>query len=1001
MRKSIFVSLALILSHFLHAQQTLTATVTGTSTATVRDTIRPNITIPVSLGISGTVRDQIAKTPLQRATVRLYGTTDSTFSRSTLTDSAGRFTFNNLPKDSFVLDISYGGYKQITRPVKLDNESVNLDIAAVQSSSSELATVVITANIAPVTQKGDTLQVNASQFKVNPDASAEDMMKKVPGITIENGQVKAQGEVVQKVTLDGRELFGDDATAALRNLPAEVIDKIQIFDRLSDQAQFTGFDDGNSTKGINIVTKANMRNGQFGRVFAGYGTDDRYAAGGNATIFHENRRLSIVGNFNNVNQQNFSQQDLLGVTSAGGNQRGGPGGGGRGNAGGGGGNRGQGGQGGGGNFGQFGGNGNFLVGTQSGINKTNAFGINFSDLWGKKLTVTGSYFFNQTNNLTNQTANTQYFSGTLSNSFDTTASNSRNTNHRVNLRLEWKIDSANSIIFTPNLSFQSNQTDRQTGSLQLFNPGYGYTKRITENNSSSTRSGDNLNNTILFRHSFKKRGRTFSANLNTSYNERKGQTYVTTFQRSFTDTSMTDIASQRFTDQPNSGLQVSTNINYTEPISTKSQLQLTYNPTFSKSKSDQHAFGLDPSTHIYSLPLDSLSNVFENRTSAQNGGVTYRWGDRERQIAFGVNYQSTNLKSDQTFPHELNVNKTFSNFLPNAMIRYKLSAKSSIRLFYRANVNNPSVTQLQNVVDPTNAPYYTAGNPELVPQYMNTVSGQYTFTNTAKGLLLVGNIFYQAANHYISNATFTPTKDTLVNGQTLKVGDQLTKPVNLDGYENLRSFLTFAVPLKFIKTNFNLNGGVTYSKIPGIINNVQNMTNNLTYSAGVVLASNISQYVDFTISYTGNYNNVTNDVFPSRNDNYYQSAASIQLNLLTKTGWFLQNDFNNQFYSGLAEGYNQSYYLWNMSAGKKFLKDQKGELKLSVFDLLKQNQSITRNTTSDYIQDVQNQVLQQYLLLTFTYNLRNFGTPASRQQNRNNGNFNRSFNNGNGGRPNF
>lgn len=217
----------------------------------------------------------------------------------------------------------------------------------------------------------------------------------------------------------------------MRNLPAEVIDKIQVFDRLSDQAQFTGFDDGNTQKSINIITKANMRNGQYGRVFAGYGTDSRYQAGGNATILKNNRRISLVGNFNNINQQNFSQQDLLGVTS---NTRGFGGGGGRGGARGGGGNRGGnrggGGYQGGGNFG-FGSNANFLVGQQNGINKTNALGLNYSDQWGKKLSVSRSYFFNNSNNYTNEIANTRYFSGATTNSIDTTLSNSTNNNHRI------------------------------------------------------------------------------------------------------------------------------------------------------------------------------------------------------------------------------------------------------------------------------------------------------------------------------------------------------------------------------------------------------------------------------------------------------------------------------------------------------------------------------------------------------------------------------------------
>ncbi|MER3463281.1 MAG: hypothetical protein C4329_01490, partial [Chitinophagaceae bacterium] len=230
----------------------------------------------------------------------------------------------------------------------------------VPKTSKELQGVTFTAAVPPAQQKGDTVQFNASQFKVNPDASSEDLVKKMPGITVENGQVKANGENIQRVTIDGRQLFGNDATAALRNLPVEIIDKIQVYDRLSDHTQFTGFDDGNSQKEINIITKANMLNGQFGRVFAGYGTDNHYQAGGNATFFHENRRISLVGLTNNINQQNFATQDLLGVTSSG--QRGG-----------GGGSRG-------GNFGGFGSNANFLVGQQSGINKTNSFGINYSDL---------------------------------------------------------------------------------------------------------------------------------------------------------------------------------------------------------------------------------------------------------------------------------------------------------------------------------------------------------------------------------------------------------------------------------------------------------------------------------------------------------------------------------------------------------------------------------------------------------------------------------------------
>jgi len=318
------------------------------------------------------------------------------------------------------------------------------------------------------------------------------------------------------------------------------------------------------------------------------------------------------------------------------------------------------------------------------------------------------------------------------------------------------------------------------------------------------------------------------------------------------------------------------------------------------------------------------------------------------------------------------------------MARLKLSTKSSLRIFYRSNVNQPSVTQLQDVYDITNSPFVTAGNPQLNQQFSNIISTRYTYTNPAKSILFFGNVFIQTANDYITNATFVPTKDSaLTSNITLKRGEQLTKPVNVDGYLSLRSFLNFAFPIKPIKSNINLNGGISFSKLPGIINNVSNLTKNTTYTAGAVIASNVSQYVDFTVSYSANISKVNNQLQPTLNTNYFSQTAGIQLNLLSKSGWFFQNDLNNQLYSGLAAGYNQNYFLWNMGAGKKFLKNQKGELKLSVFDLLKQNRSIIRNVTETYVEDVQNQVLKQYFMLTFTYNLRNFGAGVMNNNSRN------------------
>jgi hypothetical protein len=271
----------------------------------------------------------------------------------------------------------------------------------------------------------------------------------------------------------------------------------------------------------------------------------------------------------------------------------------------------------------------------------------------------------------------------------------------------------------------------------------------------------------------------------------------------------------------------------------------------------------------------------------------------------------------------------------------------------------------------------SSGNPDLKQSYTQVVSGGYTYTNSKTSKSFFANVFLQTAGNYISNATYIPTKDSLIQQNiVLKKGSQFTKPVNLDGYQSLRTFFTYSMPLKFIKTTLNFNAGFSYSKLPGLANYQTTTTHNYIYNGGVVLASNISEYVDFNISYGLNLNNAKTISANSNTSKYINQSAGVQLNLLDKKGWFIQNDVSGQTYSGLTDGFNQNFWLWNAAIGKKFLKKKAAELKLSVFDLLKQNQSIVRTVTGAYIEDAQNQVLQQYFMLTFTYSLRNFGVPS-------------------------
>ncbi|MDB5202093.1 MAG: TonB-dependent receptor [Ferruginibacter sp.] len=904
--------------------------------------------------VKGMAKDRIDNKPVTGATVLLLLQLDSSTVKTTVTDSSGAFFFGNVPNDSFIVTINTLNYQQYVSFFTINNNEKDLGSLNLDRQGKDLSTVVVVAKVAPVTQKGDTAQFSASQYKVNPDATTEDLIKKMPGITVaKDGTVTAQGETVKKVTIDGKDFFGDDASAALKNLPSEVVDKIQVFDRLSDQAQLTGFDDGNSQKSINIVTKSGIKNGQFGRAYVGYGTDDRYAAGGNVSFFNGNRRISLVGNFNNINQQNFGSQDLLGITSSG-NSRGG--GGGRGGGG-------------------FGGGNNFTVGQAAGISKTNAFGINYGDQWGKKLNVTGSYFFNNSINNNDYRVNTQTLDSINGiNNLETGTSYSKNFNHRINMRLEYKIDSSNSLFIIPSINLQKNNSVSNSISQSYKGIDDSTTNAIVNNN--NDRNGYNIRNSILFRHAFSKKGRSVSLGFNTTFTQNDGEAINQGSYRYYNNGSpVRDSVLDQFADRSTDGKTIGGSIAYTEPVGKKGQIQIDYNPSVQKNSSDNRTFNYDGGK--YTSFDSTLSNKFDNTITTNNAGLNYRlMKSRDEMFSIGVNFQNSRLQSDRTFPSVTKVDQSFTNLLPNLMWRKKISTNSNVRLFYRSSVNFPNVNQLQDVIDISNPLRVSSGNPALSQSFTNFLSGRYTYTNSKTSRSFFANVFVQTAKDYISNAVYTATNgdSTLAPGLVIPRFGQLVKPVNLDGYRSLNTFFTYSMPVKSIKTTVNLSAGFNYSRLPGLLNYISTVTNNYVYTTGVVLASNISEFVDFNISYNANFNDARTTGKTSQVNKYVNQTAGLQLNLLNKKGWFVQNDVNNQTYSGLTGGLNQSYWLWNAALGKKFLKNNAGELKLSVFDLLKQNQSITRTVNSTEIIDSQNDVLQQYFMLTFTYNLKNFGT---------------------------
>ncbi len=868
-------------------------------------------------------------------------------------DEKGFFQVKRLPADTYQISFSYVGLKTKTQQVIVGSDRY-MGAVVLEKNTNALEELKIEATQIRVEQKGDTTSINAAAYKVNQDATAEDLVKKMPGITIENGTVKAQGEDVKKILVDGKEFFGDDANMALKNLPAEIIDKVQIFNRASDQAQFTGFNDGNTDKTMNITTKSGRNNGTFGKLYAGYGTNDRYQAGGNMNFFKGDRRITVLGLSNNVNQQNFSMQDLFGGSGGAGRMpmggRGGPRGGG----------------------GMGGPMSDFMVGQQNGVSATQSIGLNYSDKWGIKTNVSGSYFFNNSSTITNQLSNRTYLIDQETKQFyvDSTGSETNNYNNRFNLRLEHTFDSSHAIIYTPKFSFQSNENTSNQLALNtvndtLLNSNSTYKKPIN--------TGFNVNNNVLYRYKFEKPGRTISLNLIHDLNRRNNDTKqisdITALDK--TGSYVNTLLRQQSLSNSNSN-NYNANLTYTENLTDSTQLQLSYNPILNHNLAERATNRFDTANGAYSRIDTLLSNNFDNTITTHRANVSININKNKWKFSAGVTQQFLTIASLQTFPENRTFEKSFQNLLPNLNFTYNFSNANTFRFFYRTNTNNPGVTQLQNVIDNTNPVMLSAGNPNLRQEFSQTLLSRYGSNNWHNSQSFFVFAMVTFTDDYIANSTFTATRDSVLdNGMLLSRGSQIARPVNLNGNVNARSFITYGIPVKALKSNVNMNLGVNYSKVPGLVNQLQNFANTFNINTGIVIGSNISEQVDFTISHTSNINFVENTVLSAQNSNFFINTSNVKLNVMPTSSWVIQSDINYTNFSGLGSDFNQNFFLWNAGIAYKFMK-RMAEVKLSVFDLLNQNNNINRTVTETYIEDTRSNVLNRYYMLTFTYNIRKF-----------------------------
>ncbi len=905
--------------------------------------------------ISGNIIDAKDKSGLIGVNVVLTSLNDAKKMLGVSTDENGDFLLQNIENGNYNLNISYIAYKTINKVIDVKN-SIDLKSIELAEDGKLLKEVVVEGKQIRVQQLGDTSQFNANAFKTNKDATTEDLLQKMPGVTSENGTVKVNGEEVKRVLVDGKPFFGDDPRTAIQNLPADIVDKIQVFDKLSDQSAFTGFDDGSGEKTINIVTKNGIGNAKFGKVYAGYGgPDNRYNAGANYSTFKGDRRFSILAMSNNINQQNFNIQDLVGATSSGTSGSGSRGGRGRNNS-----------------------VNNFLVGQQNGIATTSALGLNYSDKIGKqkKVSIAGSYFFNGTKNVNANATTRNYILENDSSLVYNERQNvtSKNFNNRVNLKIEYAIDSSNSITFTPSFSTQNYSSSSMLDATNTRNSEA--LESSTQNNQSSKQFGINFSNNILYQHKFDKKGRTISFNLNTSANTKKTNRDLFTLNSSLIDTTDNIDSIDQKSLLKTTSYTVGGNVVYTEPIKKYGQISVNFSPSFTKTTSLKNTDNFDVLTNEYSLLDTVLSNQFNNTYITNKVGVAYKYNNKKLNWMIGLDGQDALLRSQQLSPNNIAVNKNFLSLLPSANLNYKFSKTENIRFFYRTTTNPPSITQLQNVIDNSNSLRLTAGNPNLKQNFSQSFGIRYGRTNTTKATNLF--IYANATNtiNNIANATTIFSNDTIINGIFANAGTQFIKPINLSGYWNTRTFITYGFPVSKLKSNMNVNGGFVYSRIPSLINNARNNSNSYSINGGFSFSSNISTKIDFTLSYAANYNIIKNTLQKQNNNNYFNHTASAKFNYQFWKGFVFNTSVSNTLNAGGSAAFNTSFWLLNTSLAYKLLKDESLEIKFSANDILNQNKNITRNVTDAYTEDVQSTALRRYFMGTISYTFKKLDTNA-------------------------
>ncbi len=883
-----------------------------------------NFIFAQQFSISGKIVDE-NEAPLGSATIYLEKQTDSSLVTYTISESDGKFDLQGSSEaEKANLFISYAGYKPYRKVIEIDRR-MQLGTIQMKVLDNELDEVIVEGTRAPITIKKDTLEFNAGSFTTRQDANLEELMKKLPGVEVDNdGNITINGKPVSRILVNGKEFFGNDPKIATKNLPKEIIDKIQVTDTKTKSEEFTGKAGDPDNKTVNITIKKDKNKGYFARATAGGGTDDRYELSGIGNYFKDDLRVTALASSNNINSSGFSYDEVFGMMGR--------------------------------NAGR-----NIFRGNGGGITKAETAGLNFTNEWENDLELSGDYLFERgdTESRTkiareNILPDSRYFTNSDE------RNNQLNDSHDASAEFEVEFDTLTRLSIRPRFSADYGESHRSRIAESLDEDRNLINS--TETFQDEDLANERFRNNIDFIRRFGSRGSYLQLDFSNSHRSQTNDNFY--YSESVFNQNGEEMAEIRdqFIDEDEKENSYSFNVSKRTVLADQLFLDADYNFDYSGSTNKRYVYDAENGLGNYNILVDSLSSDFEviSRKHTPSLGVNYEGDIWRIGSRFGLEHTSL---ENTNFLREVSFQNSYNNLFVKAEVRYEVERSKSLSLRYGTDVEIPSIRQLQPVRDVTNPLNIVMGNPELKPTYNQNINLHYR------------NFDFSTHTGIFSYMNFRFTKDNVVPVTTINEDlVRTTTFTNVDGALNASAGFFYSKRYKKDTRTFRYQLGLntSYDKNIGFTNAVRYEAQRYSASPRIRLTYEIEDFLTIEPRYDLSFNSSKFDINPDRNEDFINHNIDLEVTAYWPKNVIFGNDLSYNYYGNVSPGFDNTSLLWNMSLGYEFW-NEKASVKLKVYDLLDQNIDTRRIIGDDYIQDTSNLILTRYAMLSFTYKISSFG----------------------------